>query len=131
MILSTRPSVDKIHESLQYCLDHGINKDELFVPHDGEVFSDNVFDWDEQSYSMQVGKIENNFSRERLAHVTKMADRLFGKENRKKAEFKEQQRQEQQKNRNNKQDDQSLFKAGMIVGAGIIGVGVVLALLFA
>lgn len=100
VILSRRPSPEKINANLNYCFASGIDKNKLFVAHDGESFSDNLKDWDIDYYSKQVGKMRNNFSRERMAQIIKMADYLFGKENQRKAEAKTQQTSKQDKKDN-------------------------------
>lgn len=100
IILSRRPSPEKINANLNYCFANGIDKNKLFVAHDGEIFSDNVKDWNIDYYSKQVGKIRNNFSRERMAQVIKMADYLFAEDNQKRAEAKANQRAKTNKNDN-------------------------------
>ena len=70
------------------------------MAHDGEIFSDNVKDWNIDYYSKQVGKIRNNFSRERMAQMIKMADYLFAEDNQKRAEAKANQRAKTDKNDN-------------------------------
>lgn len=87
--LSFRPSAEQIDEIFKYCFTHGITKEELFVAHDGEVFSENRSDWNEDSYHRQVGKIQNNFSKERVAHIIAMADCLFKEIHQRKAEARE------------------------------------------
>ena len=60
VIFSRRSSSKDITEYLDYCLSNGINKDSLFVDHDGELLLDDVKKWDANYYARQVGKIENN-----------------------------------------------------------------------
>ncbi len=87
-IFSRRPTPEKINENLKYCFENGIDKNKLFMAHDGEILDDFVKNWDNDYYSNQVGKLRNNFSKERITHLIKMADFLFGEENKKKAENK-------------------------------------------
>ena len=86
IILSRRPSPEKINANLNYCFANGIDKNKLFVAHDGEIFSDNVKDWNIAYYSM--------------AQVIKMADYLFAEDNQKRAEAKANQRAKTDKNDN-------------------------------
>lgn len=72
-----KPNSHEIAEVIDYILKNGIARDELFVPHDGESFPARPSQWDKAHYRTQVGKIENNFSRERLEHIGKLADTLF------------------------------------------------------
>ena len=83
VIFSRRSSSKDITEYLNYCLSNGINKDSLFVDHDGELLLDDVKKWDANYYARQVGKIENNFSKERITLLMKMSDHLFTKKDQK------------------------------------------------
>ncbi|MBE9852367.1 hypothetical protein G6W42_07015 [Campylobacter concisus] len=83
VIFSRRSSSKDITEYLDYCLSNGINKDSLFVDHDGELLLDDVKKWDANYYARQVGKIENNFSKERITLLMKMSDHLFTKKDQK------------------------------------------------
>lgn len=86
IILSTRPTLEIINENLSYCLENGIDENLLFMEHDGEKFLEDVKDWSIDYYSRQVGKIENNFSKERIGHIMKMSDYLFSKNSQTKIE---------------------------------------------
>ena len=44
---------------------------------------DDVKKWDANYYARQVGKIENNFSKERITLLMKMSDHLFTKKDQK------------------------------------------------
>ena len=83
IIFSKRSSSKEITEYLDYCLSNGIDRDSLFVDHDGELLLVDVKKWNADYYAKQAGKIENNFSKERIALLMKMSDHLFTKENQK------------------------------------------------
>ncbi|WP_459887665.1 hypothetical protein [Campylobacter concisus] len=86
IILSTRPTSEIINENLSYCLENGIDENLLFMEHDGEIFLEDVKYWNIDYYSRLVGKIENNFSKERIGYIMKMSDYLFSKNSQTKAE---------------------------------------------
>ncbi len=77
IILSTRPTPEIINENLSYCLENGIDENLLFMEHDGEIFLENIKDWNIDYYSRQVGKIENNFSKERIGHIMSIIDKII------------------------------------------------------
>jgi len=83
VIFSRRSSSKETTEYLDYYLSNSTDKDGLFVDHDGELLLDDVKKWDVNYYARQVGKIENNFSKERVALLMKMSDHLFTKEDQK------------------------------------------------
>ena len=49
IIFSKRSSSKEITEYLDYCLSNGIDRDSLFVDHDGELLLDDVKKWNADS----------------------------------------------------------------------------------
>lgn len=68
---------DGFDQAVQYVLNHGISKDELFSEFDPELdFEEDSVKWNEEYYSFARVYLKDNFSEKRIKHVKDVARKL-------------------------------------------------------
>lgn len=68
---------DDFDQAVQYVLNHGISKDELFADFDPELdFEEDSTKWNEEYYSFARVYLKDNFSKKRIKHVKDVARKL-------------------------------------------------------
>lgn len=65
-------------EAIQYVLNHGVSKKELFAPFDPSIdFEEDYNKWDEEYYSFARVYLKDNFCEKRITHVKAVAKWLY------------------------------------------------------
>jgi hypothetical protein len=65
-------------EKIQYCISKGILESDLFESFDGGPLNENPVTWTNEYYAEQRTKFRGNFSVERLKHLKRVGQKLFG-----------------------------------------------------
>ena len=68
---------DDFDQAVQYVLNHGVSKDELFAEFDSDLdFEEDSTKWNEEYYSFARVYLKDNFSEKRIKHVKDVARKL-------------------------------------------------------
>ena len=68
---------DDFDQAVQYVLNHGVSKDELFTDFDPELdYEEDSSKWNEEYYSFARVYLKDNFSEKRIKHVKDVARKL-------------------------------------------------------